>query len=250
MKGAHMFKNSVWVAAAVVLGGAVAAQAAIVEHVGSNDPTTEGFTYETASNGTVTTGAVINDGGVDAWKVDDNATNDYGLYYQGFSSADQASLLAQGFTATMKLRIADTPSDAPGGAVAFDLNLGSTHKRFLVYFGTNADGDPNFYFNDGNFSYPVATGAGGGYHTFKLIYDPVTTTADVYLDATQLKDDWAGLSGSTQRGQTFGQAVFGSGSGGDTGQGNYASFVVAVPEPASVALMGLGVVALVGRRRR
>lgn len=242
--------SSLSLAAVVLACSGVAAHAAVVEHTGNNDPTTEGFTYDNLGAG-VTAGGVTNDNGtgVDAWSVDDSGSG-YGLYYNGFSATEQSDLLTQGFTATMKLRLADIVSDAPGGSVAVDVNLGAGNKRFLVYFGTNADGDPNFYFNDGNFSYPTVTGANGGYHTFKLIYDPGTTTADIFLDNVQLKDDFAGLAGNAGNyGNSFGQAVFGSGSGGDQGQGNYASFIVAIPEPASLALLGMGGLLMFSRRR-
>lgn len=233
---------------------AIAQAAPIVNHSGSADPTTQGWTFETLGTGTINKGGITNDGGFDAWYNHDAATNDYGLYYRDFTSGEKADLIANDWTAQMRMRNPNT-SDSAGGAVALDVNLGNGAKRFYVYFGTQADGNPTWDLagNDslGNdLSLQARTGLGGGYHLYEFRYDAATQTADFYVDGTIAVADMPGVSGN---GWGLGRVQWGSGSGGDTGQGNYNLVTLSlgvVPEPASASLLAVGALSLIGRRRR
>lgn len=236
---------------ALAISGVQATAAPIVQHTGANDPTTEGFTYGTNGASVVTSGVTNDNGtGLDAWIVDDNGAN-FGLYYKGFSAAERTSLLASNFTGTMRLRVPDI-STSPAGAVLFDVNLGPTNRRFLIYFGTNANGELTIAYNDGSALQTIAGASNQAYHTVRLDYDFANADADVFVDNTLAKANYTGFTsgGSNQNGNANGQVQFGSGSGAGQGQGNYNLVSVAIPEPASLALLGLGGLLMLGRRRK
>lgn len=239
-----------------VVFAAIAQAAPIVNHSGSADPTTEGWTFETLGTGTINKGPITNDAGsgYDAWYVHD-ASADYGIYYQLFTAGQKADLVANDWTAQMRMRNPNN-SDAAGGGVAFDVNLGSGGKRFYVYFGTQADGNPtwdlagNYAADNTDIPLLARVGLGGGYHLYEFRYNATTTTADFYVDGTIAVAGLAGVSGA---GGGNGRVQFASGAGGDQGQGNYNLVTLSlgvVPEPASASLLAIGGLSLLGRRRR
>lgn len=246
MSSANLLRTTFHGLAVLVLAaGGLAAQAApIIQHSGSADPTTEEFTFAGGGAG-ITTGPVTNDAGLDAWSVTDASAN-FGLYYQGFTPTERADLLANDFVATTTLRVVNA-STSPAGALLFDVNLGLTKRRFLLYFGSNALGDLMINYNDTTIT--TYGGSGSGYHTIRLQYDADLANADVYLDNNLVRSDYTGISGSTQNSNANGQVQFGSGSGAGQGRGNYNLISVAVPEPASLVALGMGSLALLGRRR-
>lgn len=239
-----MIRSTLFVGA-VAVSGAIS-QAAIVEHVGANDPTTEATPWAYDVLGTNSVGPIINDAGsgYDAWQVDDNASGGYAWYLHSFTAGELAAMSGQNWIAGMRMRQPGT-STAADGDVLMDVHYGT--KRFLIYFGTQADNDPTWDL-DGVAGPALAAipDLGGGYHLYEVRYDATTTLADFYVDGQLAYDDWAGSAvGSPQR------IAFGSAAGGPTDSANYNLVTVTldpIPEPAALSLLAMG--ALAGLRRR
>lgn len=252
MKRKGFLSGAAVAAGLAVLSLGVAANAAIVLHSGANDPTTEGWTFDVLDAGNISTGGITNDNGsgFDAWYVNDNSPTGYGLYYKSLSPSDQTTLTGNDWVGSLRLRMTG-PNLPESGEVAFNMDLGPGNKRFLVYFGTNASSDTKYQFYDaGGNLFQTNTGLNGtNYHLYEFKYKQATAKMDVYIDGNLYLSDWSGIAGTTQNGPN-GNVLFGSGAGGPKGQGNYNLVQVAVPEPASLGLIGgLGIM-LLSRRRK
>jgi hypothetical protein len=118
-------------------------------------------------------------------------------------------------------------------------------------FGTQPDGDP-IVFLPTSIGPPLAgltyvlDGAGPGYHMYELVYDPVFSSADLYVDGVKRLSDYTGLPSPNETPTVS----WGAGSSGDTGQGNYnlVQFAI-VPEPSTVTLFGFALLSLCANRR-
>jgi hypothetical protein len=89
-------------------------------------------------------------------------------------------------------------------------------------------------------------GAGDGYHLYQLRYDPVSASADLFVDGVERLSNYFGVPGINVP-----RVGWGAGGGPGTGQGNFAAVRFAVvPEPGTAAItcVLLAVGALVRRK--
>lgn len=235
--------------ALIAVTASISQASIVVQHLGANDPATEGWSF-VGGGSLVTVGGLTDDAGsgLDAWYIndasDDNSGNEYGLYLNPFTTVQKTDLLANDWIATAKIRIGQT-NDFPGGAVFFDVNLGDGNRRFYVYIGTEAGGDPNWTIDSGA-TVNTINGLGTGYHTYQFKYTASTQTVDFLVDGNLAINDWGGHDGNNGDGRM----AFGSGSGGDTGQGNYNLVNLVVPEPSSLGLLAGASMLMMRRIRR
>jgi hypothetical protein len=202
---------------------------------------------------------VTNDQGFNAWTVAGSATNSALFYNSGaLTAGQQAAIASQGFTLTVVDRMVQGPVYAPNSVTSAFAELEIGTKRYDIDLGLTAGGDtvvvlPTSITQNGNGSFSSfgssVTVAGNGYHTYQLRFDPVTQTANLFVDGVDRLQNYAGhTSFALNRG-----LVFGAVSGG-TGNFNQVQLVTGVPEPASLALLGPVVAgalgAAVGRKRR
>ena len=233
-------KKGLWpiVALFVALGGQQASSNIIMSHVGTNDPLSEGWTSGSIKSGLIT--MPVDDGGTPAWLVDDRSvTAGYGVSYLQ-SLASQPQVIADGelYGWELKATFRMEGSSSPGHPFVNLAYVNGSHQRRLQ-IGTTADGDPVVFLqglfqgDDGHREYTL-TGLGGGYHEYRMLYDPlVSASISVYVDGMLIDSAYNG-SPATPSWVWFGEAVLPT----SAVYWNNVTFSV-VPEPSSLATISL-----------
>lgn len=223
-------------AAALAIATAEVRAQVIISHSGSTDPATEGWTRTSPTSGNV--GAVTNDlgAGTAAWHVDDNstvATNYYNFTPSGSLIAQGA---AQGWTMSATMRL--TTSAPHIGFMGFGYQDGT--KDWEIYAEQTAGNDFVVRFYGVGAPSFALSGQGNDYHTISMVFDPGSSTVDVFIDGVERISNFAGATYEVT------QIFFGGGSSNNMGEANYSAVQFsAVPEPSTTAAI-LGAVALAG----
>jgi hypothetical protein len=248
----------------LLLGGAGRAKADLIaSHQGATDPTTEGFGLW-PFNGGISTSAISNDMGLPAWSITSTPPGSQQAAYNAtLSAAQESALLTQGFTVSLEARavsgaVYSTPTNEPTAATI----LGLSTVRYDLELGLDANGNTIAILansvglnGDGSFNIPGAsvTVSGNGYHLYQLAYNPVSQTADLFIDGVDRIQGYQGHS----EGNLFAGFYFGA---LDHGTANFnlaqletgLDIVGAVPEPSTMFLGGAGALLWLGyalRRR-
>jgi len=240
---------------ALLLLGVRPSDAGIISvHYGSTDPTTEGFTTGTGG-GSSTTGPLTNDLGLPAWSITGlSQSSQFADATPGLTASQQAAIASDGFTLTLVARALQNglaPAYTTSNPVVIDYAfVFYANVRWEINLGLNSHGDTVAVLpNSANIGGPggsvqsiganyTLTGSGSTYHTYQLLYDPTTNSADLIVDGVVRL---TGYTGSTTY-PTNNALDWGAVSGG---QGNF-NFVqvqtgsAVVPEPSSLMLLGLG----------
>jgi hypothetical protein len=223
----------------------------VFQHSGSTDPVSEGWLPSSnlgSPVGDITAGP-INDSGTQAWYVDDSSTAIGSTLFYGQSPTENQinEAKSSGWVLSIQLRVVDAP-DSPDTSVFAAYRYDNTD--YHLAFGAEADGDPIVRLltasNDTGIDYTLQN-SGGGYHLYQLVYDPVASSADLFVDGVERLSDYTGYSLSTSP-----VVLWGGGASTSTGHGNYNSVQLdVIPEPASPILMIAGGLLLArGRRYR
>jgi len=223
-------------AGALFLCFAQAASATVfVQHSGSTNPGTEGFTNDVS--GPVYGSPVLSP---PAW----NMTGSWNTNYNQFllTAAQSAALWSETWTLTAIMQNLSTGSGFGSGIYADVL---VANQRFDIDLSADGAGD-QVLSDSGSSPYTIA-GLGTDYATFKMVYSPTSHTVDYYVNGTLAISNSPGVS------ENFPSVLF----GGVDGNFSLVSLTTAVPEPSTWALMlvgfgGLGLSALsrVGKGRR
>ena len=187
------------------------------------------------TNANVTVGSLSPDTTtcVNAWNVSDNsASPGLGVSYSyPLSPAIHASATSNGWELTVVSRMADNFGGSASGFIQFgDTN---SHRRFLIYIGYFSPGPMSMQLvgtNGGNFAFAGPT----NYHMHKIVYSPITGTANYYVDAQLIRSGWAGDSSP----DALEGPAFGANSDSGTGSVNFnlVQFGVEPPGPVATAL--------------
>ncbi len=170
-------------------------------------------------------------------------------YQLTLDQANQAESL--GWNVNVRLRVVDV-NDAPDFAVSVHFSVGST--RYDMTFGSTLQADPIVMLvtaYEGNGLNPTGitytdTGAGPGYHDYKMAYDPVAGGADLFIDGVKRISNYQGNPNVDNTPRVF----FGAAGNQGIGTGYYNRISVEVPEPGCASLMLMGALGLLRRRRR
>jgi hypothetical protein len=218
----------------------------IFQHVGSNDPTTEGWSEYVFSNGPVA-GPVINDQntGIDAWSITGGKSN-YLMYYilPNTQELNEAAIYGWTFTVNMSF-----PVIRSGESLFFDINLPNTSRPVTSTVGytftSNTDLSGHLYLyalQDSTVSIQIQNPT--AYHLFQLRFDPNSKSAGLFFDGNSEATNLVGASGNP----TIDWGMNGTGSTTERVNFNLVQFSV-VPEPSTLALLAVGAVGLLARRR-
>ena len=208
----------------------------IAQHLGATDPVTESWTRSSNGAGPVE-GPVFNDGGYNAWNIDDVSSSKFLRYITTVTTEQIADAASKGWILSSWLRVVDT-SDALDKAILVE------YYDFDMQFGSDASGNAIVGLVGGS-SYTTSS---SGYHLYELKYDPVAGSADLFVDGTERISDYGGTGLPEPR------IMWGSTSSAARGDGNYnlVKFEI-IPEPSTITLLGIGLIGLLcyaWRKRR
>jgi hypothetical protein len=232
----------------------------IASHSGSTDPTSpvEGWATVLSGGGVgVMVGPVTGDT-MPAWFVDDTSTG-AALFYQRIPTSQQVSdATTDGWILSATIRVPSSGRPQESHSPFLDFSDGTTlwTMGFDVIGGNTVVQLITGYSNLGNSAQasigPTHTVMGtSAYNTFELRFDPLTLTADLFVNGTEQISNYGGTLVSI-----FGPSgvppriAWGAGSSLDLGRGHFnavtfstRSAVAAVPEAKSL-LIWFGLVAV------
>jgi hypothetical protein len=199
----------------------------VLQHIGANDPTTEGFILSLA-NGSV--GPVTGDLGMDSWMTATPTNGISASYQQNLSASQIAQLAGENWTLTMILRVVETDTSGKS-LVGFATG---TEKFYGMFFGASTSGDPFVRINDQTYS---LDGAGSIYNVYQLVYTAANDTADLWVNGVDRLQDVPHYQ------SPLGYVTWGSGLQSGPAQVNWNLVelsVSSVPEPSAICLIFLG----------
>lgn len=249
----------------VAVLASTAGAAVIANHTGNTNPTSEGFALN-AGSGSPTSGPLTGDGPgtpTDAWYVEDPTGSSWRSYQQNLTGAECDDLADNGLSLLVKLRVPDTYAYVVPGkygvtaAIRIDPVTTAADRQVWLQFGADSSKNPIVELRDdnGNVVYTqTLSDPTGDYHTYEFIGGKYNVGTGSY-ETDSLKIDgstvWTGnLAFShplTQNWIQFGDLWNG---GGEESRGNWAEVTLtALPEPATMALLVVGALPLLRRRR-
>ena len=193
----------------------------VVQHIGNLDPTSECWDQTGAGVG-VSEGPVSNDGGVDAWFVDDNSTQVGSLLHRDHElTVEQVQdATSAGWTLLVCLRIVELPDPLEGAASGSPaISYRNGERAWDMHFGSDDAGTPAVELVTAGGNGIVFPLADSGYHLFELTYDPVAESASLSIDGDLRATGYEGFAHSSVP-----AVLWGAFTQNDTGHANF-SFV-------------------------
>ncbi|MBM3243139.1 PEP-CTERM sorting domain-containing protein [Candidatus Poribacteria bacterium] len=231
----------------------------IFSHTEATDPETEGWTKVNPLNlspPNASVGPVINDLGlgINAWFDDDNSQVGDIAYRQIPTAQQIVEGNAFGWVLRANLRAVSNSSPLDGAAITLLYRYGTTIS-WQLNFGPDADGDPMVSVADdvGAVATFTLEGAGSSYNLYELRYNPITSSADLFVNGVERISDYTGYNYTGF--PPVNAAVFwGSGDSLNLGRGhwNLAEFEITspppIPEPSTLLLFSIAIFGIIGYR--
>lgn len=222
----------------------------IVQHVGSNDPRSEGFTRDLG-----TAGNAVDDNGTAAWEISAGKTR----YISSLSSATVAALQSSTWEVSGTLRNGTIPYSLDQCGIYMELTYGSgtAAKTYGVTIGSRVNPNETIEVQAGSLT-DIYTGAyspvmyvgafGAGYHQYRIVRDDLTTeNVKFYVDDI-LQGTFAPATGSGTISDlnrfVWGASAFQESWNADARWSGASLTIGSVPEPSTIALMTTGMLGL------
>ena len=176
----------------------------------------------------VSEGPISNDGGVDAWFVDDNSTQAGSLLARNHElTVEQVQdATSVGWTLLVCLRIVELPDPlegAPSGSPAISYRNGE--RAWDMHFGSDDAGIPAVELVTAGGNGIVFPLADNGYHLFELTHDPVAESVSLSIDGDLRATGYEGFAHSSAP-----AILWGAFTQNDTGHANFSFVQFAIGE--------------------
>lgn len=167
----------------------------LVQHLGANDPTTEGWTLKDESGGLNIYGPVFDDlGYIDAWRLDSATNHASGdLEYEYWLSEGQVTeALTRGWALTGVIRLVDGASRG-----SFVLRFSTGTALYQISLIGVVNGDPTIMLGDGRTV--TLAGGGGAYHVYRIADDNADGAADLFIDGKLVYSDYVSVASGYEK---------------------------------------------------
>ncbi|MEM8637664.1 MAG: S8 family serine peptidase [Cyanobacteria bacterium P01_G01_bin.54] len=202
------------------------------QHNGGNDPETEGWSGFIHDINVVQ--SITEADGSTTWQVRDISTINQSVanYVQGVTDLEAMQARQYGWTTSARFRIGQE-DDLPGGSIYTSYRDG--FSSYTVHWGSENGETLVRLITDKGIENHVLAGVNAlEYHTYELVFDPATETADILVDGEAKHLDFKGntLNARMLTNNHIGRGVYwGSGSSGDTGVSYWQSVEFSINKP-------------------
>lgn len=225
------------------------AQAAILTHSGSNDPTTEGWTLgEGGSGGTQAPG---NELGTDYWGLSEDGT---GFYYAQYGGSLTWAQTTDAYTISANVRVVEHNGPVTNVQIAL-FDEGETYLNVTLL-------EDLWQVQDSNNAWVTLESSvdlQSGYNLFQIAMTPTTPGAALGTDSYSFFRNGNLIATYTRSQLRPGGPGFNALSWGDPSDSNYTSEshwgdvtfeAGAIPEPATLGVLAIGALMILVRRRK
>jgi hypothetical protein len=232
-----------------------ASAAVIINHVGSTDPATEGWTQSLAGAGGAESVVTVPEPALRIASGPFGGADDgFRRYIYTATASDFVAIdAAGGWVLTARVATPQVSQSFNYGALADFNDSTFAERRFVLQFGSDADGNARVRAlnnTDSAGAGPEFTLAAGGFNTFRIEFSSAANSATLYANDQILLSNWIGVAPNAL---LVNQLRFGGTSQFQANRADYALVELAtIPEPGSAFLLlcGISLLALARRRKR
>ena len=200
----NQIKSNQLIISAILLLSASVSHAFSITYTAPTDPLSEGWSFGGCC-GSSKQGSAINDLGLSAWSIsggDIGSQFGYGLTTLSASQQDEIAMTGFTFTIVDRVERGQSPANDFNNIVIAGPLVDDGRRRWSIYLGLDNNGNTVLISPDS-----IDAGGPGGsiraygtsyivngnaYHTYQLVYNPTTQTADTYVDGVDVIKGYQG----------------------------------------------------------